>query len=63
MGSPMLVSERLLLLVSLDTVDDNTEKVLFQENRFNQIKWLSDLGSDTLYSTKKQTCREEMNVP
>lgn len=28
MGSPMLVSERLLLLVSLDTVSDNIEKVL-----------------------------------
>lgn len=28
MGSPMLVSERLLLLASLDTVGDNIEKVL-----------------------------------
>lgn len=28
MGSPMLVSERLLLLISIDTIGDNTEKVL-----------------------------------
>lgn len=39
------------------------KRCCFQQNRLNQMKWLSGLGSDKLYSTKKQTCWLEMNIP
>lgn len=38
MGSPKLASERLLLLASIDTVGENTEKVLLSAESIKSTK-------------------------
>lgn len=45
MGSSMLVSERLLLRASLDTVGDNTEKVLLSAESIKSnemVEWFGE---------------------
>lgn len=51
-SSSILVYERLLLLASLDTDSDNTEKVFLSLESIKSNKWLNDFGIDKLYSIK-----------